>query len=189
MINTKLSDRNPYSDAAPARKEHDYAVKLLTETFTTVERIGRKQIYLIDGKFYILIKSAPSDLQLKPLITGTIKLIPKVTKLPMYIWFTREPQTWPKSSSYVSQLRSVYTHRKGTRSVPKQFMGYILGMNDMNDNTISSISNGIKLPFNTKRFEGVNGSVTLNDIISEFGITKKKFEDLLEALKMVKLDI
>jgi hypothetical protein len=177
-----ISTRNPFEDGKEANLRADLAVQHLSNNFDSVERIGRKRLYKINNSFYVVIISAPSSLRLEPAIVGLMK---KSGKLPYYILFTREPNTYPEKSidSYYGKIKSIY------KKSPKPFMGCILGLEEFKSSDMifdmKSIQRVSQPDF--KRFDKIGARVSLDTAISSIGLSRKQLRELSEILRIYSL--
>lgn len=170
--------RSPYLDSLKARTQCEKAVKVLDNSFSIVEKIGRKQLYKVNNSFYVLIVSAPSALKLDTSIRGLMK---QYGKLPFYVLFTRETGDYPQASfpTYYTKIRTIYKLKGG-------FSGCILGLSELkNDEIIDDMSNVVKLPLGLKRFKASGGKFDLDAVLREMGLSSKKIQIAKELIKLV----
>lgn len=176
---------NPYENAAQFRSELPKAINLLTKQFTWIEKVGRKNIFLIDSidnPFYVWIVSAPSNLKFDSAIRGIIK---EYGNYPVYVLFTRDVATYPTTAgnTYWSKIKSVYAN------APRQFKGAIMGMKEFNSHMAKMMieNQKIKLDFNRYMDVTKGAGVTWAQLLKEVGgLSTKKIKVLLEVAKNLK---
>ena len=178
----QIEKRNPYKDAAPARAEHDVALKILNTTFHSVERIGNSlsQLYKVNNEAYILIKSAPSALNLKSIISNTVR---RYGKLPFYVLFTRDVETWPTFQTYYSKMKSLYNMKRTS------FRGCVVSTSELgNSNIIKTIKEGKMLNLSMKRMQEANVPMSLEDYLrNEYNLSPSRLEEALNFIEWLKL--
>lgn len=176
---------NPYENAAQFRMELPKAINLLTKQFNWIEKVGRKNIFLIDAidnPFYVWIVSAPSNLKFDSAIRGIIK---EYGSYPVYVLFTRDVTTYPTTAgnTYWSKIKSVYAN------APRQFKGAIMGMKEFNTDMAKMMieNQKIKLDFNRYMDITKGAGVTWAQLLKEVGgLSTKKIKVLLEVAKNLK---
>lgn len=168
--------RNPHLDSLKAKVEADKAVTILNKHFKDVERVSRKQIYKIDNSFYVLIVSAPSALKLEATIKGLMK---QYGKLPFYVLFTRETNTYPQASFdiYYAKVRSIYKLKGG-------FNGCILGLKELSS-IIPSIRKVEKIGLGLARYKQVGGNFGLEAVLKEMGLSAAKVKVAKELINLI----
>jgi len=177
-MNTKYSNRNPYIDGQEAREAADKAVSILNTTFNSVQRMKRSSVYLINNSFYVILASAPSSPRFVKSISGIISVF---TKLPYYIIFTRELNTYPTNSidSYFMRIRKLYETYSSRR-----FKGCVIGIDELDTRRIvdtMNSSNTIPKP-DVSRFKDLGAIPSLGESIRSIGITGKQLKELGKLL-------
>lgn len=176
---------NPYENAAQFRMELPKAIKLLQKHFNWIEKVGRKNIFLIDdidNPFYVWIVSAPSNLKFDSAIRGIIK---EYGSYPVYVLFTRDVTTYPTTAgnTYWSKIKSVYA------AAPRQFKGAVMGLKEFNNDMAEMMieNQKIKLDFNRYMDVTKGAGVTWAQLLKEVGgLSTKKIKVLLEVAKNLK---
>lgn len=181
----KLTKANPYLDGLKAKAEAEQAVTILQRRLGRMEKVGRKQIYLVKNKsgvpFYVWIVSAPSNLKFDSAIKGIIK---EHGKYPLYVLFTRDVATYPDSmgNTYWDKIKAVY--KKANRS----FKGAIMGLNEFNKDMAEQMINTNKIALDFRRYiDLTNGNVTIQQVLKELaGLSPAKLKAVLPVLQMIK---
>jgi hypothetical protein len=175
---------NPYENAAQFRSELPKAIKMLQKHFNWIEKVGRKNIFLIDNietPFYVWIVSAPSNLKFDSAIRGIIK---EYGNYPLYVLFTRDVKTYPTmGETYWNKIKKVYSN------APRAFKGAIMGLNEMNKEFAEMMieNQKIKLDFNRYMDVTKGAGVTWAQLLKEVGgLSTKKIKVLLEVAKNLK---
>jgi hypothetical protein len=173
--------RNPHADAAAAKLEAEKAVIILNNVFDDVEKVGRKQLYKINDSFYVYIVSAPTNLKLEVIIRGLFR---EYGKLPYYVLFTRETDTYPEDSSdsYYSKIRSIDKTKRG-------YMGCILGLKELKqDSIIESMDEVKKIAINLARYKQTGGNFSFETMLKENGNSAAKIKRMKEDMKLMKME-
>ena len=174
-------NRNPHLDGAQARIEAAQAIKLLQSFNESVERVSRKQIFLVKNKrkkpFYVAITSAPSNLKLLEAIAGVKK---QYGKYELYIFFTRDVNTWPKSGYlYWNKVKGLYKMRG--------FGGAIMGLESYTTQVAKAMSSLTKVKMDYKQFVSmVNEKPDLLSVLKEIGLKGKKAQLAAELIELIK---
>jgi hypothetical protein len=176
---------NPYENAAQFRSELPKAIKMLQKHFNWIEKVGRKNIFLIDNvdnPFYVWIVSAPSNLKFDSAIRGIIK---QYGNYPVYVLFTRDVTTYPTTAgnTYWSKIKSVYAN------APSKFKGAVMGLKEFNEDMAEMMieNQKIKLDFNRYMDVTKGAGVTWEQLLREIGgLSNKKIKVLLEVAKNLK---
>lgn len=175
------NERNPYLDGMQAKNELTKAIALLMRYNDSVERVSRKQIYLIKNKrkapHYVMITSAPSNLKLGAAVKGVMK---EYGKYPLYIFFTRDVNTYPKSgNTYWAKVKTLYKTRG--------FAGAIMGLKSYTKEVAQTMNAGIKLSMDYKEFITItNTKPDLISVLKEIGLRGKKAKLALELIELIK---
>ena len=170
--------RNPHLDSLKAKAEAEKAVTILNDSFDSVEKVGRRQLYKINNAFYVLIVSAPSALKLDSTIRGLMK---QYGKLPFYVLFTRETNTYPPASFdvYYAKVRKIYKLKGG-------FSGCILGLKELKQtNTIEAMEDVVKIPLGLARYKQVGGNFGLDAVLKEMGLSAAKVKVAKELINLI----
>ncbi len=173
-----FSDRKPYLDGAPAREAAAKAVKILYNTFDEVEKVSRKHIYKVGNAFYLYIVSSPAQLKFDSTIRGLMK---QYGKLPFYVLFTRETDTYPAASfdTYYAKIRKVYTFKGG-------FSGCILGLKEFKkDYIIDTMCKVEKIPLGLARYKELGGGVSVESVLRDLGLSPKKVKEGKQLLTLI----
>jgi hypothetical protein len=176
-----METRNPYLDAQQAKGEAIKALKMLKSNNESVEQVSRKQIYLVKNKrkapYYILITSAPSNLKLSAAIKGTVK---EYGKYPLYVFFTRDVNTYPKcADTYWAAVKRLYKQRG--------FAGAIMGLDSYTSEVAKAMNAGIKVKMDYKQFVSmVDTKPNILSILKEIGLKGKKAELAAELIELIK---
>ncbi len=177
---------NPYENGAQFRSELPKALKLMRKYFDNFEKVGRRNIFLVDNvhdtPFYVLITSAPSNLKFDSVIRGIIK---QHGNYPIYVLFTRDVTTYPTTAgnTYWSKIKSVYNN------APSKFKGAVMGLNEFNADMAEQMIDGEKIKLNFNRYMDVTkgAGVTWEQLLREIGgLSTKKIKVLLEVAKNLK---
>jgi hypothetical protein len=159
--------RNPHLDNLKAKGEAEKAVIILNDRFDNVEKVGRKQLYKINDSFYVTMMSAPSNIKAEKVIKEATK---EYGKLPFYVLFTRETNTYPESSNYYTKIRSIDKLKRG-------YMGCILGLNELKqDNIIESMTEVKKIRLGLARYKQTGGNFGLDAVLKELGLSAVKIK-------------
>ena len=170
--------RNPHLDSLKAKAEAEKAVRILNDNFDDVEKVGRRQLYKVNDSFYVLIVSAPSALKLDSTIRGLMK---QYGKLPFYVLFTRETNTYPEASFdiYYAKVRTIYKLKGG-------FSGCILGLKELKQaDIVSTMSNVKKIPLGLARYKAVGGNFGLDAVLKEMGLSAAKVKVAKELINLI----
>jgi hypothetical protein len=170
--------RNPHLDSLKAKAEAEKAVTILNDNFDEVEKVGRRQLYKINNASYVLIVSAPSALKLDSTIRGLMK---QYGKLPFYVLFTRETNTYPEASFdiYYAKVRKIYKLKGG-------FSGCILGLKELKQtNTIEAMEDVVKIPLGLARYKQVGGNFGLDAVLKEMGLSPAKVKAAKELINLI----
>jgi hypothetical protein len=172
---------NPYENGAQFRIELPQALKLMKKHFNTFEKVGRKNIFLVDDEtpFYVWIVSAPSNLKFDSAIRGIIK---EYGNYPVYAWFTRDVTTYPTTAgnTYWNKIKSVYAN------APRQFKGAIMGLKEFTEDMAEAMIENQKIKLNFNRYMDVSAGrgVTWEQLLREIGgLSPKKIKALLDIAK------
>jgi hypothetical protein len=176
---------NPHQNAEPLRIELPKALKSMRKHFDWIEKVGRKNIFLIDNDdnpFYVWIVRAPSNLKFDSVIRGIIK---EYGNYPVYVFFTRDVKTYPTTAgnTYWSKIKSVYAN------APRQFKGAIMGLNEFNANIAEMMMEHQKIKLDFNRYMDVTkgAGVTWAQLLKEIGgLSSKKINLLFEVAKQLK---
>lgn len=181
MKNTKA---NPYLDGLKAKAEAEAAVTILKRHLGSMQKVGRKQIYLVKNKsgepFYVWIVSAPSNLKFDSAIKGIIK---ENGKYPLYVLFTRDVKTYPAmGATYWDKIKAVY--KKANRN----FKGAIMGLNEFNKDMAEQMMATNKIALDFRRYiDLTDGKVTIQQVLKELaGLSPAKLKAILPVLQMIK---
>jgi len=175
------NERNPYLDGLQAKNELTKAIALLMRYNDNVERVSRKQIFLIKNKrkapYYLMISSAPSSLKLSSAVKGIMK---EYGKYPLYLFFTRDVNTYPKSgNAYWAQVKRLYKTRG--------FAGAIMGLKSYTKEAVQTMNAGIKFSMDYKEFITItNAKPDLISVLKEIGLKGKKAKLALELIELIK---
>jgi hypothetical protein len=158
---------------------------MLQKHFNWIEKVGRKNIFLIDNvdnPFYVWIVSAPSNLKFDSAIRGIIK---QYGNYPVYVLFTRDVTTYPTTAgnTYWSKIKSVYAN------APSKFKGAVMGLKEFNEDMAEMMieNQKIKLDFNRYMDVTKGAGVTWEQLLREIGgLSNKKIKVLLEVAKNLK---
>ena len=168
--------RNPHLDNQKAKGAAEKAVIILNDRFDDVEKVGRKQLYKINNSFYVTIMSAPSNLKVEKVIKEGTK---EYGKLPFYVLFTRETNTYPESSNYYTKIRSIDKLKRG-------YMGCILGLNELKqDNIIESMNEVKKIKLGLARYKQTGGNFGLDAVLKEMGLSAAKIKVAKELINLM----
>lgn len=170
--------RNPHLDSLKAKGEAEKAVRILNDNFDDVEKVGRRQLYKVNDSFYVLIVSAPSALKLDSTIRGLMR---QYGKLPFYVLFTRETDTYPEASFdiYYAKVRKIYKLKGG-------FIGCILGLKELKQpHIVSAMDSVSKIPLGLARYKAVGGNFGLDTILKEMGLTPAKVKVAKELINLI----
>jgi hypothetical protein len=170
--------RNPHLDSLKAKAEAEKAVNVLHDSFDSVEKVGRRQLYKVNDSFYVLIVSAPSALKLDSTIRGLMK---EYGKLPFYVLFTRETNTYPEASFdiYYAKVRTIYKLKGG-------FSGCILGLKELKQaDIVSTMSNVKKIPLGLARYKAVGGNFGLDAVLKEMGLSAAKVKVAKQLINLI----
>lgn len=175
---------NPYENGAQFRSELPKAIKLIKKHFDSIEKVGRKNIFLCNDEnpFYVWIVSAPSNLKFDSAIRGIIK---QYGNYPVYVLFTRDVTTYPTTAgnTYWSKIKSVYAN------APSKFKGAVMGLKEFNEDMVEMMieNQKIKLDFNRYMDVTKGTGVTWEQLLREIGgLSTKKIKVLLEVAKNLK---
>jgi len=173
--------RNPYLDGLKAKAEAEAAYTLLTKQFGRMEKVGRKQMYLVNGAnpFYVWIVSAPSNLKFDAAIKGIIK---DHGQYPLYVLFTRDVNTYPTmGQTYWDKIKAVY--KKANRN----FKGAIMGLDEFNKTLALQMKANAKIKLDYRRYVDItNGNVTIEQVLKELaGLTPTKLKAIMPVLKLI----
>jgi hypothetical protein len=176
---------NPYQNGAQFRSELPQALKFLQKNFNWIEKVGRKNIFLIDNidnPFYVWIVSAPSNLKFDSAIRGVIK---EYGSYPVYVLFTRDVTTYPTTAgnTYWNKIKSVYAN------APSKFKGAIMGLKEFNEDMVEMMieNQKIKLDFNRYMDVTKGAGVTWEQLLKEVaGLSSKKIKILCDLAKAIK---
>lgn len=176
---------NPYENAAQFRIELPQALKLMRKHFDEFEKVGQRNIFLVDNDgtpFYVWILSAPSNLKFDSALQGMLR---KHGRYPVYVFFTRDVKTYPTTAgnTYWGKIKSVYNN------APSQFRGAIMGLKEFNEDMAEMMIEKKKIKLNFNRYldasQGVG--VTWAQLLKEIGgLAPKKIKILLEVAKNLK---
>jgi hypothetical protein len=172
--------RNIYLDSLPAKAESEKAVKLIRKFNDEVQQVSRKQIYLVKSRhtnpYYIMISSAPSNLKLSLAIKGIMK---EYGKYPLYIFFTRDVNTYPKScTAYWQQVKRLYKQRG--------FCGAIMGLNSYTAEISKLMNLGQKIRMDYREFVTMaKNKPDLLSVLNEFGVRGKKAKLFVELFEII----
>lgn len=173
--------RNPYLDGLKAKAELEQATTMLKKQFRSMEKVGRKQVYLINGvnPFYVWVTSAPSNLKFDSVIKGIIK---DHGQYPMYVLFTRDVNTYPTmGQTYWDKIKAVY--KKANRN----FKGAIMGLNEFDNQLAKMMKDNAKIKLDYNRYIDItNGNVTIEQVLKELaGLTPRKLKAIMPVLKLI----
>jgi len=174
--------RNPHLNGLKAKAEAAQAHNLLKKYFGRIQKVGRKQVYLIKGAspFYIWVVSAPSNLKFELAIKGLIK---EYGQYPLYVLFTRDVNTYPTTAgqTYWDKIKTVY--KKANRS----FKGAIMGLNEFDKQMAELMKENAKIKLDYNRYIDItNGNVTIEQVLKELaGLTPKKLKAIMPVLKLI----
>jgi hypothetical protein len=176
--------RNPHEDAKQSKIELEEALLVMKKHFGSFKKVGRRQMYFVTPRkgapCYILITSAPSNLKFDAVIKGIMK---EYGSHPLYILFTRDVNTYPKSgTTYWHKVKLLY--KKAGRS----FKGAIMGLDELNKNVALQVMNGEKIQLTFNRYMDVtNNNVTAEQVLTEIaGLTPKKLKTVMSVLRAIK---
>lgn len=183
-VKTINTGGNPYENGAQFRIELPQAIKLMKKHFNSFKKVGRKNIFLVNGDspFYIWIVSAPSNLKFDSAIRGLIK---EYGSYPIYTFFTRDVATYPTTAgnTYWSKIKSVYG------KAPRQFKGAVMGLKEFNQQLADMMLENQKIKLNFNRYLDVTKGmgITWEQLLKEIGgLSPKKIKVLLTIAKNLK---